>query len=87
MYEPSGLRGLCIRLIVLELLILLCTYCGSVYICMYVPAAGHISPAIHRSPVGLLGIENMIRSSKVKSILYTSLRDVQFCSLLCFLTF
>ena len=24
-----------------------------IYVCMYVPAAGHISPAIDRSPVGL----------------------------------
>ncbi len=46
MYEPSGFRGLYIRLIVLELLILLCTYCGSVYICMYVPAASHIPPGV-----------------------------------------
>ncbi len=57
MYEPSGLQGLYIRLIVLELLILLCTYCGSVYVCMYLPQAISRLPSIGVQPHFLVSVD------------------------------
>ena len=70
MYEPSGLRGLCIGFIGVELLNLLFTYCCCVcmYVCMYVCTVGCIAPAIHRSRLGpLLAYEGRL-GEKVRAL-------------------
>ena len=37
--KPSGLRGMSIGFVIVELLILVCTYCCCIYIPMYLPQA------------------------------------------------
>ena len=53
LYKPSRLRGMSIGFVIVELLILLCTYCSLLCIYIpYVPAAGCIAPGIYRNRLG-----------------------------------
>ena len=48
-YKPRALRGLCIGFVIVELLILLCTYCccvDCIYIPLYLPQAVSLPPSI-----------------------------------------
>ncbi len=53
MQKPSGLKGMCIGLIMIEFLIFY-VRAAILHIYSYVPASGCIAPAVYRSPVGLL---------------------------------
>ncbi len=55
MYEPSGLRGLCIRLIVLEFYVL--TAVLYIYVCMYLPQAISRPPSIGAQPDLLVSVD------------------------------